>query len=258
MDVGDWLRSLGLERYEQAFRDNEIDVDLLPNLTGDDLKDLGVALVGHRRRLLDAIARLRDATPDSDGAAAVGAIEPSAAVAEPGADHGGRPPLRPEAERRQLTVMFVDLVGSTALSAQARSRGDARGAAGLPEHGSGRGWALRGLCRQVHGRRRAGVLRLAAGARGRGRAGRARRPRGRGRGGEAERRRTGARLPRRDRDGSRGCRRPDRRGRGPGGGGGRRHPEPRRAPAGRGRAGRGGHRQTHPPARRRPVRAALP
>ena len=56
MDVGDWLRSLGLERYEQAFRDNEIDVDLLPNLTGDDLKDLGVSLVGHRRRLLDAIA----------------------------------------------------------------------------------------------------------------------------------------------------------------------------------------------------------
>ena len=50
MDVGDWLRSLGLERYEQAFRDNEIDFDLLPNLTGDDLKDLGVALGATRRR----------------------------------------------------------------------------------------------------------------------------------------------------------------------------------------------------------------
>ena len=59
MDVADWLRSLGLERYEQAFRDNEIDGDLLPNLTADDLKHLGVALVGHRRRLLDAIAALR-------------------------------------------------------------------------------------------------------------------------------------------------------------------------------------------------------
>ena len=59
MDVGAWLRSLGLERYEQAFRDNEIDVELLPKLTADDLKELGVALVGHRRRLLDAIAALR-------------------------------------------------------------------------------------------------------------------------------------------------------------------------------------------------------
>jgi len=55
MDVADWLRSLGLERYEQAFRDNEFDADLLPNLTADDLKDLGVSLVGHRRRLLDAM-----------------------------------------------------------------------------------------------------------------------------------------------------------------------------------------------------------
>jgi SAM domain (Sterile alpha motif) len=55
MDVADWLRSLGLERYEQAFRENEIDAELLPNLTADDLKDLGVSLVGHRRRLLDAM-----------------------------------------------------------------------------------------------------------------------------------------------------------------------------------------------------------
>jgi class 3 adenylate cyclase len=120
MDVADWLRSLGLERYEQAFRDNEIDADLLPNLTVDDLKDLGVSLVGHRRRLLDAIARLRDASPGSEAAAAERAIEPSSASAgaEPHFEHDGRPPLRPEAERRQLTVMFVDLVGSTALSAR--------------------------------------------------------------------------------------------------------------------------------------------
>jgi SAM (Sterile alpha motif) domain-containing protein len=63
MDVGAWLRSLGLERYEAAFSDNEIDATVLPSLTAEDLKDLGVGLVGHRRKLLDAIAALRaDAT----------------------------------------------------------------------------------------------------------------------------------------------------------------------------------------------------
>ena len=58
MDVGIWLRSLGLERYEAAFRDNEIDGTVLPNLTAEDLKDLGVGIVGHRRKLLDSIAAL--------------------------------------------------------------------------------------------------------------------------------------------------------------------------------------------------------
>ncbi|MGH6895461.1 MAG: AAA family ATPase [Geminicoccaceae bacterium] len=107
MDVGNWLRSLGLERYEQAFRDNEIDVDLLPNLTADDLKDLGVALVGHRRRLLDAIAALRGEAEPSEP---VGPSHAATDIAAPGP--------RSEAERRQLTVMFVDLVGSTGLSAR--------------------------------------------------------------------------------------------------------------------------------------------
>src|SRR6478672_12372811 len=59
MDVTDWLRSLGLEGYEAAFRSNAVTADLLPGLTAEDLKDLGVAAVGHRRRLLDAIATLR-------------------------------------------------------------------------------------------------------------------------------------------------------------------------------------------------------
>ena len=59
MDVGGWLRSLGLERYEAAFRENEIDETVLPSLTAEDLKDLGVGIVGHRRKLLDAIAVLR-------------------------------------------------------------------------------------------------------------------------------------------------------------------------------------------------------
>jgi hypothetical protein len=63
MDVADWLRKLGLEQYEPAFRANEIDPRILPSLTADDLKDLGVNLVGHRRRLLDAIAALAGEAP---------------------------------------------------------------------------------------------------------------------------------------------------------------------------------------------------
>ena len=59
MDIGGWLQSLGLERYEAAFRENEIDDTVLPSLTAEDLKDLGVGIVGHRRKLLDAIAVLR-------------------------------------------------------------------------------------------------------------------------------------------------------------------------------------------------------
>src|SRR4051812_46338782 len=106
MDVGQWLKSLGLERYEAAFRENAVDAELLPTLTGDDLKDLGVTLVGHRRRLLDAIAKFQN-----DSA-------PSQAARAPG-DHPASIPaddaVSPSGERRQLTVMFCDLVGSTAL-----------------------------------------------------------------------------------------------------------------------------------------------
>ncbi len=58
LDVTDWLRRLGLEQYASAFRDNAIDAEVLPSLTAEDLKDIGVTLVGHRRRLLDAIAGL--------------------------------------------------------------------------------------------------------------------------------------------------------------------------------------------------------
>src|SRR5262245_36871340 len=96
MDVAVWLRGLGLERYEAAFRDNEIDWEALPKLTAEDLRDLGVVLGGHRRKLLEAIAALHGKT---DAAA-----ERVSAVAI--------------AERRQLTVMFCDLVSSTALSAR--------------------------------------------------------------------------------------------------------------------------------------------
>jgi hypothetical protein len=59
MDVGAWLRELGLEQYEAAFRENAVDAELLPKLTTDDLKEMGVVPIGHRRRLLEAIVRLR-------------------------------------------------------------------------------------------------------------------------------------------------------------------------------------------------------
>jgi SAM (Sterile alpha motif) domain-containing protein len=66
MDVGGWLRGLGLGQYEEKFRDNKIDADLLPRLTVDDLKDIGVSVVGDRRRLLDAIAAIAGAGRPAD------------------------------------------------------------------------------------------------------------------------------------------------------------------------------------------------
>jgi class 3 adenylate cyclase/predicted ATPase len=98
VDIAAWLHGLGLQQYEEAFRDNEIDAAVLPELTADDLRDLGVSLVGHRRKLLAAIAALR-----REGSQ------------EPRAEPRGATDASP-AERRQLTVMFCDLVGSTALS----------------------------------------------------------------------------------------------------------------------------------------------
>jgi class 3 adenylate cyclase len=106
MDIKDWLWSLGLERYEAAFRENEIDDTILPRLTAEDLKELGVGSVGHRRKLLDAIAALR-----SDANASPPTMPPIAASATP---------LLVEAvgERRYLTFMFCDLVDSTGIAAR--------------------------------------------------------------------------------------------------------------------------------------------
>jgi predicted ATPase/class 3 adenylate cyclase len=101
MDVSAWLKSLGLERYEQAFRDNEVDATVLPKLTGEDLIELGVILIGHRRKLLAAIAALEEHPAANDPT-----------VSPPAAEHVSG------AERRQLTVLFCDLVGSTELSAR--------------------------------------------------------------------------------------------------------------------------------------------
>jgi class 3 adenylate cyclase/predicted ATPase len=103
LDIDGWLRSLGLEQYEAAFRDNAINEKVLPRLTAEDLKDLGVVIVGHRRTLLDAIAALRtDANATAPALDALPTIDTS----------------KDTAERRQVTVMFSDLVGSTALSAR--------------------------------------------------------------------------------------------------------------------------------------------
>ncbi len=66
MDIAAWLKSLGLEQYEHAFRENAIDADVLPKLTAEDLKDLGITAVGHRRKLLEAIAALRAPGADID------------------------------------------------------------------------------------------------------------------------------------------------------------------------------------------------
>ena len=101
MDVAAWLQSLGLEHYVSAFRDNDVDAEVLPELTADDLIGLGVTSIGHRRKLLAAIAAL------------------SAEAPTPTATPAPRDAQAPaDAERRQLTVMFCDLVGSTALSAR--------------------------------------------------------------------------------------------------------------------------------------------
>ena len=101
MDVVVWLRSLGLGKYEALFHENDIDETVLPNLTAEDLKELGVASLGHRRK---PIAALRADTNPAPAATA----GPVALDASP----------RDTAERRQVTVMFSDLVGSTALSAR--------------------------------------------------------------------------------------------------------------------------------------------
>ena len=103
IDVASWLQQLGLAQYEPAFRDNEVDGDVLPDLTADDLIAIGVTSVGHRRKLLAAIAALGTEPPT---------VTQSAASATSDATFGSTI----DAERRQLTVMFCDLVGSTALS----------------------------------------------------------------------------------------------------------------------------------------------
>src|SRR5215468_5493698 len=97
--VRDWLEAIGLGQYADAFEANDIDTDLLPRIDDQLLKEIGVSSAGHRLRLGDAIARL--AVTSTAGASKVSAAAATEVPATP-------------AERRQLTVMFCDLVGSTA------------------------------------------------------------------------------------------------------------------------------------------------
>jgi hypothetical protein len=107
MDIVVWLRGLGLGKYEEAFRENDIDETVLPGLTHETLKELGVASVGHRVKLLDAITALR-----GDASVKAPSVDATTTSSAPSASPEDR------AERRQVTVMFSDLVGSTALSAR--------------------------------------------------------------------------------------------------------------------------------------------
>jgi SAM domain (Sterile alpha motif)/Adenylate and Guanylate cyclase catalytic domain len=98
--IADWLKELGMSEYTERFADNHIDESILRELTDQDLKDLGVVSLGHRRKMLRAIAELAGSTPGSPQPAATPEPKP-----------------RDVAERRQVTVMFCDLVGSTGLAA---------------------------------------------------------------------------------------------------------------------------------------------
>jgi class 3 adenylate cyclase/tetratricopeptide (TPR) repeat protein len=110
MDVGAWLKSLGLECYEATFRENAVNAEVLPRLTAEDLKEMGVVPIGHRRRLLDAIATLHSQTTSAE-TFVQGSPSPTDPTRPPGASET-------TAERRPLSVMFCDLAGSTALSSQ--------------------------------------------------------------------------------------------------------------------------------------------
>ena len=109
IEITSWLRGLGLEQYATAFVENDIDAEILPELTADDLIGLGVTSIGHRRKLLAAIGLLRASSPVS--AASIPSIEPVRQT-------GDADTAASSAERRQLTVMFCDLVGSTALASR--------------------------------------------------------------------------------------------------------------------------------------------
>ena len=112
MDVVVWLRSLGLGKYEAIFRENDIDETVLPSLTHENLKELGVASFGHRVKLLDAIAALRSDASAQTPSAHGRVPRPTAATPTVA------PVAEPVGERRHVTVMFCDLVGSTGISAE--------------------------------------------------------------------------------------------------------------------------------------------
>ena len=146
MDVGGWLRSLGLEQYEAAFRDNAIDEKVLPRLTAEDLKELGVNALGHRRMLLDAIAALRGDTQ----------------APLPEAPHDSRQVCE---GHRRAPPGHGDVLGPGRFDGTLRPHGPggfARGHFGLSEMRRRDRAPLRRLRGEIHGRRRARVFRLSA------------------------------------------------------------------------------------------------
>jgi class 3 adenylate cyclase len=148
-EVRNWLETIGLAQYADAFDVNEIDMDLLGQVDDQILKDIGVSAAGHRLRIRNAIAKMGLATaPDA---------RPTTANASE--------ILPTSVERRQLTVMFCDLVGSTALSSKLDPRRLAWHYRKLPSllHRIDRAqWRV---CRQAHGRRRTCLFRISSGAR---------------------------------------------------------------------------------------------
>ncbi|MBV8095828.1 MAG: hypothetical protein JO110_21875, partial [Acetobacteraceae bacterium] len=107
MDISSWLRDLGLERYQGAFEEQRIDAQVLPELTAEDLIGLGISAIGDRRKLLAAIAKL-----------GFGPNKETVLASEAGRKKAAAPGRLSEAEHRQLTIMFCDLVSSTGLSAR--------------------------------------------------------------------------------------------------------------------------------------------
>jgi hypothetical protein len=144
--IADWLKTLGMSEYEERFAENGIDISVLSDLTDQDLKDIGV-LLGHRRKMLRAIGELHGTVRG-----------PRESVVAP------EPKPQDTGERRQVTVMFSDLVGSTALSARMDPEDLREGHFGLSEMRHRDRAPLRRVRRQIHGRRRTNLFRLSAGA----------------------------------------------------------------------------------------------
>ena len=195
MDIGGWLRELGLGQYEAAFRDNAVDGAILPKLTADDLKEIGVVAVGHRRRLLDAIAALWATLPAS----------PAPGPAARGPDLAGG--LRFDRIRRASSD-HGDVLRPRRLDfarGEARSRGLAQSGRGLSRRRLGRRDFARRPCAEEARRRADGAVRLSPGAGERRRARRARGARDPARARRPQRaqrrdRRAGARRPHRARE----------------------------------------------------------
>ena len=235
--VADWLGTLGLGQYAQQFAENDIQFSILPDLTDQDLKELGVSL-GHRRLILRAIAEL------------------SIGKSKPDPTDTISPPIAPRetAERRQVTVMFSDLVGSTALSARMDPEDLREVISAYQKCVAETVQRFGGFVAKYMGDGVLGLFRLPPSPRGRRRAGRARRP-GVGRCCRCPEDPCATSDARRHRNGAGGRRRSDRVRRFSGASNRRRDAEPCGALAGRCRAEQRCHCGEHSEARRQPVRA---